>query len=123
MSIRLILAILILLAMAGLGLWAGLHDLGHATTDGQRLASIFEITYGIAGLVSVAGLLLKSSWSRRVLWLWAFSVTFTATLAPVVWGNAPWSSGLLAGTAGALIAGLVLWLARPERRVPLPESR
>jgi hypothetical protein len=57
------------------------------------------------------GLLLRRSWYRPTLWIWAICITVTAGLAPVVWAGAGPMSGIAAAAATAVIAGIVVLLA------------
>jgi len=42
--------------------------------------------------------------------VWLVALTIAGGLAPVVWGDAAWGAGLVAGIASFAVGLLVLWL-------------
>jgi hypothetical protein len=98
--------------IAGLSLWgsvSAVDEWRYAAELGQRVATLTQAAYGVFGiLVGVAAL-----WRRRalgpLLWLWGLSVTATAALAPVVWGETAWITGLWSALAAAVVAALLAW--------------
>ena len=108
---RFVLIVVVLLAAGWLGLKEGLDGMHDAETTGQRLAATSQLLYGAAAVASLAALLARASWFRLTFGLWAVAMSATATLAPVVWGGAAWSTGVLSGPAAAVITGLVCWAA------------
>jgi hypothetical protein len=108
-AVRLILVALVFAASAWLGLTEGVATLRGTPTTGQRIASITQILYGLAGGLCLIALRVRPAWSMLVLGLWVVMLTATGGLAPVVWGGATWLTGLLSGVATLLIAALVGW--------------
>ncbi|MGH7562664.1 MAG: hypothetical protein ACRENB_16780 [Gemmatimonadales bacterium] len=120
---RLGLVVLVLLAAAWLGLFEGFNGLRDADTRGQRIASVFQVLYGLAAAGSLVTLFAAPVWTRLTLGVWCVAVTATATMAPIVWGEESWRSGAVAGAATAVFVGLVAWggLAHVRGRIePAP---
>jgi len=100
------------IVIAVLSLWGGASAIPQwrdAVGAGQTVATVTQAGYGIFGLlVGVAAI-----WRpRRVspwLWLWALCVIATGSLAPVVWGDASWTAGVLGGLATAILVALLTW--------------
>ncbi len=104
-------AIVLLLALAALGLNGAIHELSSADTSGQQIATATQFGYAILGIVAAGALLTRRGWAQTTLWLWAGLITITGGLAPVVWGGAGVGAGLAAGVVSAAIGGFVIWLA------------
>lgn len=105
--LRLALVTLVLGVSVWLGLADGIDDLRSAESDGQRVAAGLQILYGLAATTCLIALFLRPRWVRPALIVWAFALTATAALAPVVWGGAAWWSGVLSGGSALLIAAIV----------------
>src|SRR6266702_303561 len=98
--------------IAGLSVWgsvSAVDEWRYATGAGQIAATLTQAAYGVFGmLVGWAAL-----WRRRVLgpllWLWALSVIATAALAPVVWGQTAWTTGLWSALVAAVVVALFAW--------------
>ena len=69
-----------------------------------------------AAIAAAVGLVMRRSWHRPLLWIWAIFITVTGGLAPVVWGGSPPSVGLTAGLAAAAIAAVVILLVNQRPR-------
>jgi hypothetical protein len=109
-------AALTLLVLSAIGLKNGYDEWGGAETIGQRVATITEIMYGLLGPLSALGL--ARAWPVTI-WLlrvWALCISVTASLAAVVWGDAPIWSGLIVGVGAALISIWVIWMSRQPKR-------
>ena len=107
--IRLLFVLLFLAPLVWLGLKEGLDGWRSAETDGQRIASILQVLYGLASIGCVYALLRRPRWVRPAFTLWAAALSFTGGLAPVVWGGAEWWVGVLSGVATLLLAALICW--------------
>lgn len=101
--------ILLLAVTAWLGV-RGIGEFSSGATLAQRIAATTHITYGIAAITGVIGLLMRLPWAKWALWIWAVSATITATMAPIVWGGAGWMAALLSGAAAIVVCLLIAWL-------------
>lgn len=115
---RLVVAVLLLLATTWLGLKEGYDGLTGAETMWQRIAAGSQLIYGLGAVASLAGLYLRASWVRFPLIVWALMLGVTGGLSPVVWGDAPWTAGLVSGGATALTAALIVWMALSSIKEP-----
>jgi hypothetical protein len=111
-SARFIVPWLLLLAGGGLGIRNSLAEWSGAATGAQHLAAATEMGYGIAGLLAAAALWVGHRRTMTPLAIWAVLITATGGMAPVVWGEAPLYTGVLAALVVAAIAVLVVWMAR-----------
>ena len=98
--------------IALLSLWGGISAIDqwpNAVGAGQIAATLTQTAYGVFGLLVPFAAL----WRRRalspLLWLWALCVTATAALAPVVWGEEGWTTGLWAALATVVVVALLAW--------------
>src|SRR5262245_50931420 len=95
-----------LLASVWFGLKEGIDSYRGVENGFQRVAAVCQILYGTAGLFALIALLLRARWGRAPITLWFVFVIATGILAPVVWGEQHWTSGLLAGGLTFAIAWL-----------------
>lgn len=95
-----------------LGVWNGLRELSGASTRLQQMATAAEFTYGVLGILGGVALHARRGWTGPVLVGWWAALTATGALAPIAWGGAGVLTSVLAGGFTALIATLVLRLAR-----------
>jgi len=116
--LRLALVTLVLGVSVWLGLADGIDDLRNAGSAGQRVAASCQIMYGLAATIGLIALFFRPGWARPALIVWAFALTATAALAPVVWGGTAWWNGALSGGMALLIAAIVCrsGLAHVQRR-------
>jgi len=103
------LLVLLLLACGYNGLVEGSHELRNNDPPWMRVATATQLLYGGAAVLALIALAFRRSWVFPLLVVWAVATTATATLAPVVYGDAPWTAGAAAGAATAVLVGLVLW--------------
>ena len=108
--------VLLLLATAYLGLTEGFPLVREAHSGLQRLATGTEILYGVTALLALVGLAARRRWALAVLAIWGAAITATSTLAPVVWGQSPWTAGVTAGLATAALLALLVWGLRTTAR-------
>ena len=110
----------LLMLSGGLGLAEGFPELMGAVTTGQKIAAATQTIYGVSAVLSLAALLRKSPWLRTVLIVWVIGIGLTGGLAPVVWGEASWSVGLISGAGSAAVAVLAAWAGLAHaRRAPV----
>jgi hypothetical protein len=109
---------LLLLASAYLGLTGGIPLVREAHTAAQAVATGTELLYGVAAVAALVGLASRYRWTLRILLVWALGLTATSGLAPVVWGNAAVTTGVVSGAVAGLVLALILWgwhVARQRR--------
>ncbi len=121
--IVLALAALILLAAAWCGLNGGLRQFPQSSTAGQMAQSVSQFGFGIFAVLSVVTALDRRAWVRWVNWCWVVSVAVAGGLAPVVWGGATPSEGVIAGGASLLIGLGLVWMLRWGGRAPAAHFR
>ena len=100
------------IVIAVLSLWGGASAIPQwrdAVGAGQVVATLTQAGYGIFGLLVGVAAIWRRRALRPLLWLWALCLIATASLAPIVWGEATWASGLMAGLATAVIVALIAW--------------
>jgi cellulose synthase/poly-beta-1,6-N-acetylglucosamine synthase-like glycosyltransferase len=122
-TLRLVCVIAALIAAIWYGLKEGYDSWTGVETTGQRVAAICQLIYGVGAVASLWALLAQATWAPLAFALWGLAVTITATLAPVVWGGTPWSTGVLAGLSALVIVGVVTWGARAHLRGAASDSR
>jgi hypothetical protein len=119
--ILLVLVILLLAALAWLGLRGGMHQWGRAETAGQAVQTWAQVIYGVLSLFCIPTAFNRVPWASAVHAAWAASLTTAGGLAPVVWGGASWVAGLLATGTSVLIAAIILWLLRMSGPPAVPD--
>ena len=110
--ILLVAAVLLLLGLTWTGVGGGLRQLPQSQGVGQTVQSWGQLLYGVLSGLAAVTAFRGRRWASLVLIPWAASLTMAGGLAPVVWGDTGWGSGLLAGAAAALIALAIIWLLR-----------
>lgn len=105
-----IVAILLLLAAAWLGVGGGIHDWPQSQSTAQKVQSVFQLLYGVLSLLVIGSTLRVDPFGRVVGWAWVITFTIAGGLAPPVWGNSTWLAGLAAALAAFGVGLLVLWL-------------
>jgi len=108
--------VLLLSACVWLGLKEGYDGYRGAETGPQRIAAVTQLLYGIGAIAALVGLWQRRPWLTAALIGWGVPLTLTAALAPVVWGGAPWISGLVSGVGMAVASALVGWGALAHAR-------
>ena len=100
------------IVIALLSLWGGISALDqwrYAAGTGQIAATLTQAAYGVFGILVALAALWRPRALAPLLWLWALSVVATAALAPVVWGQTAWITGLWSALAAAVVAALFAW--------------
>jgi hypothetical protein len=111
MRVLRVVAILLLLVLAWLGIRGGIHDWPESQSIGQKVQSVFQLLYGVLSLLVIASTLRVVPFRRFVGWAWVITFAIAGGLAPPVWGNSTWLAGLAAGLATFGVGLLVLWLS------------
>ena len=111
-------AIVLLVALCGSGMNSARDAWPGATTSAQRAQVAAQVVYSTAGLLAAVALAARWPIARRLFRIFAVAAVIAAGLAPVVWGETAWWTGVLAAVAGAAMAWLI-WLAfvRGDRSV------
>jgi hypothetical protein len=122
--VRLLAVSAVLLVAIWLGLKDGLNGVRGADSVPQRIAAMLQLAYGVAAAASLVAIVTRRAWLPWAIAAWVLTITLTGAMAPIVWGGAPWSSGVLGGGATALVTGLVAWAAIAHARsmVRAPEA-
>lgn len=109
-------AIVLLVALCATGMNSARDAWPSAHTAGQRAQAAAQVIYSAAGLLAAVSLAARWPIARRLFRIFAIAIVIAAGLAPVVWGETVWWTGVVAGVAAGAIAWLI-WLAfvRGER--------
>jgi 4-hydroxybenzoate polyprenyltransferase len=80
--------------------------------------TVAVLLYGVAGLVSTYGLVLRRRWTVWATVVWGIGATYAGTVAAVAYGgeNASSVGVVAAGFASLLIAAATIWSARVATR-------
>ena len=108
--------LLMLLLCGALGLRNGPQELRIAATGGQQLAALSEVGYAVFGLLAALSFYRGHRSAMLLMVVWATLLTATGALAPVVWGGASVNIGIVSALGTAVVAALVLQLARRALR-------
>ena len=111
--------LLTILGVTGtLGLYNGVSEWGDARSGLQRSVTVAVLLYGVAGLVSTYGLVLRRRWTVWATIVWGIGATYAGTVAAVAYGGEDASSvGVVAaGIASVLIVAATVWGVRVATR-------
>lgn len=109
---RLAAVLLVVGSSVRLGFTEGVAAARTAVTLGQQVAAATQCAYGVLGVLAIAALLARRRVAGALFVAWSLAVIVTATVAPVVWGQADVSTGLYSGVIAVVITALVTWGAR-----------
>ena len=111
---RILLAVvlLVLVALAWLGLSGGVHDLPQSTTVGEKVQSLTQLLYGAFALLTAVTTFWGRRWARVIRASWIVICAVAGGLASIAWGGTTLAKGLLSGIASAAIAATIVWLLR-----------
>jgi hypothetical protein len=98
---------LVFLALAVLGIAGASNNLPQATTAVQRAQSLTQLGFAASGLVALLFVWRRRPHLRTALFVWTALIGISGGLAPVAWGDAPWSSGVFAFVTTLLFAGVI----------------
>ena len=101
-----------------LGLYNGVSEWGDARTGLQRSVTLAVLVYGVAGLASTYGLVLRKRWSVWTTFVWGTGAAYAGTVAAVAYGGEDASSvGVVAaGFSSLLIVAATIWGVRVATR-------
>ena len=111
--------LLTILGVTGtLGLYNGVSEWGDARSGLQRSVTVAVLLYGVAGLVSTYGLVLRRRWTVWATVVWGIGATYAGTVAAVAYGGEDASSvGVVAaGISSVLIVAATVWGVRVATR-------
>jgi len=91
------------------GFVEGYNATHYADTPGMKVATGFQLAYGLLGALGLFVLVRRPSWSRIALMGWSLAVIAEGGLAPIVYAGKGISFGLGTATAVATLAGLAYW--------------
>ena len=116
-------AIVLLVALCGSGMNSARDAWPGAATSWQRAQVSAQAVYSAAGLLAAVALAARWTIARRLFRIFAVAAIIAAGLAPVVWGETAWWTGVLAAVGGAGLAWII-WLAfvRGERTPAEPSA-
>lgn len=100
-------ALLLLTTYAGLV--EGPDAMRSAATQGQRVAALTQMLYGVFAVAALIAMPLRPRFVLPILVLWGAALTVTGGLAPVVYGETGILVGVMAGVSVALVVVLVVW--------------
>jgi peptidoglycan/LPS O-acetylase OafA/YrhL len=101
-----------LLALAWFGIQGGIQQWSEPQSLAQRIQTLSQFAYGGLALLTVATTLRSDMLGRTIRVAWLVSLVLSAGMAAVVWGGAPWWSGVAAGLLALVVALLILWMLR-----------
>ena len=110
------LAVLLWLALGWLGVKGGIEQWPESQSLGQRVQSVAQLAYGLLSILAVATVARSDTLTTVVRVSWLAAITIAGGMAPVVWGDAAWGAGLVAGLASFVVGLLVLWMVRVVTR-------
>jgi hypothetical protein len=117
-KIRLGAAVLILVALSIAGCIGYTDELRAVDGLARGIQVAAQLAYVALGFASALALFLKPSAGRILLYAWGLALVVTGVLAPAAWGKAPWLAGMFVGAIFAVIAAIVIILAR----MPAPKG-
>ncbi len=108
----------VLLVTGFLGIRNGLIDWGDGSTPLQHSVNIGVLIYGLLGIVTLVGLILKRRWSMATAIAWGIAITYVPAAAIIGYadGDTPIWSAAIASLLSAAIAAGVVWTARAGQR-------
>lgn len=109
MKLRVVIPAVVIAALSLWGSISALDEWRYAAGAGQRIATLTQAAYGVFGILVGLAALWRPRALGPLLWLWALSLIATAALAPVVWGQTAWTTGLWAALATAVVVALFAW--------------
>jgi hypothetical protein len=105
-----------------LGVINGTNDWEHAETVSQYLAGAGVLLYTPLGIAAAIALLMGHRLARPILAAWAIVVVFEGGIAPVAWGNAPVTYGIISGIGSAMLIAAVVWAGAQAVPEPAEDS-
>jgi len=109
MKLRVVIPAVVIAVLSLWGSISAIDEWRYAAGAGQRIATLTQAAYGVFGLLVGLAALWRPRALGPLLGLWALSLIATAALAPVVWGQTAWTTGLWAALATAVVVALFAW--------------
>jgi hypothetical protein len=113
-----VVALLVLAGTGALGIYNGITERHLIQTSLQAAVTYGVLLYGVLGLISALGVILRAHWSVWTTAAWAVTATFVAGTAVLAYGE-PDSSPRTAATsyiAAALFTAAIIWAVRRVTR-------
>jgi hypothetical protein len=118
LRVRTWVALVIIVALGGPSVINTVGEWRSAQTIGQRVVTVVEGSFSLAGFLGVIAVISRSAWARPLILMWAVLITLTAGLAPYHWGGSSVPAALVSGVFGGLIATVIAMLVLPSRLNP-----
>ena len=106
------LAVLMLLALAWLGIKGGIDQWPASQSLSQKVQSAAQLGYGVFSILAVASGATHARRARVIQGCWLACLTTAGGLAPKVWGGLGWGSVPVAAVVTLAIGFSILWLLR-----------
>jgi hypothetical protein len=108
----LIVAIVLLLALAGTGIRGGIDQLSELHTTGQTVQTALQLVYGVFAILSVVTVFWAQRWNPAMLVSWTIALAFAGGLGATAWGDTSALIGVISGLAAGLVGAGIAWLLR-----------
>jgi hypothetical protein len=113
---------LLLLALAWTGVSGFFNQWAESKGIGQIAQTCSELVYASGALLSLVTTVWAQRWAGIARLVFIAGTTLAGGLAPVVWGDAPFWTGLLSGAASLALAFGIHWMFRWGYPVPKPPT-
>ena len=118
LRIRTWIALVLIVALGVPSLINTLGEWRSAETTGQRVVTVVELCFSIAGFVGVLAVIRRASWARPAILAWSVLITLTAGLASYYWGGSSLPAALMSTVFSGLVATAIAMLVLPSRLNP-----
>jgi len=111
-------ALLVLTGTGALGIYNGITERHLVQTDLQAAVTYGVLAYGVLGLISALGVILRAHWSVWTTVAWAVTATFVAGTAVLAY-RGPDSTpraAIIAYVSAALFTAAIVWATRRVTR-------
>jgi hypothetical protein len=112
-----VIAVVLLLALAWLGISGGVTQWRDATRPMERLQYVSQVAYGVFALLMLVAASRRLRWQSVADAGFIISAMAAASLATVVWGGGSIAAAMLSALGSLLVAGIIVWILRVGRRV------
>lgn len=110
-----------LVIIVALGVPSLINSVGEwrtAATTGQRVVTIVEASFSLAGFIAVLAVIRRAAWARPAILAWAVLITLTGGLASYYWGDSSLPAALMSTVGSGLVAAVIAMLVLPSRLNP-----
>lgn len=113
-----VVALLVLAGTGVLGIYNGVTERHLAQTGLQAAVTYGVLAYGVLGLISALGVILRAHWSVWTTVAWAVTATFVAGTAVIAYAGPDSSprAAIMAYAAAALFTTAIVWATRTVTR-------